>query len=340
MGRPRRTARAAVVVAAVAVAALVVIPVAIAAFTAKTTNSGDIVTAAPDFTPPAITATVASKSLGGVTGYVRKGGGYYVYANVSADTGNPASGLATVKTNVAEITSGSTAVELVAGTYAAGGVSYGYRSAELSATATVEGSKTYSVTATDKAGNASTLNGSAIVDNAVPAAADVQTANGGTTVGRPEEKDSITFTFSEPIDPQSILASWTGASTNVVVRMVDNGLLGAALGSDELFVYNAANSEKLPFGAVSMGNGEYVTGAVGGTINFGASGTKTTMTMTGNTVKIVFGTQGAEGILVGPATAANGASMIWTPVATPYDRAGNAMSTTPVTQTGAVHKNF
>jgi hypothetical protein len=340
MGRPRRSTKALLVLAAVAVAALVVIPVAIAAFSAKTSNSGDIVTAAPDLTPPAITATVASKSLGGVTGYVRKGGGYYVYANVSPDTGNPASGLATVKTNVAEITSGQTEAVLTAGTYTAGGVSYGYRSAELSATATVEGTKSYSVTATDNAGNASTLKGSAVVDNVVPTATDVQTANGGTTVGKPEEKDSITFTFSEPIDPQSILAGWTGASTNVVVRMVDNGLLGLPTGSDELFVYNAANTAKLPFGAVSMGNGEYVAGLLGGSINFGASGTKTTMVMSGNTVTIVFGTEAAEGLLVGPTTAANGAAMIWTPVATPYDRAGNVMAATAATQSGAIHKNF
>jgi hypothetical protein len=340
MGRPRRSAKALVVLAAVAAAALIVIPVAIAAFTGKVQNSGNIITAAPDLTPPAITATVASKSLGGVTGYVRKGGGYYVYANVSPDTGNPASGLATVKTNVAELTSGQTEAVLTAGTYTAGGVSYGYRSAELVASATVEGTKSYSVTATDNAGNASTLKGSAIVDNVVPTATDVQTANGGTTVGKPEEKDSITFTFSEPIDPQSILAGWTGASTNVVVRMVDNGILGLAAGSDELFVYNAANTAKLPFGAVSMGNGEYVAGLLGGSINFGASGTKTTMVMSGNSITITFGTEAAEGLLVGPTTAANGAAMVWTPVATPYDRAGNVMATTAATQSGAIHKNF
>ena len=147
MGSASRTAKAATVLGAFALLALIAIPAALAAFGAKTQNEGDVVTAAPDFTPPAITATVAAKSLGGVTGYVRKGGGYYVYANVAADTGNPASGIATVKTNAAELTSGQTEAALAAGTYTAGGVSYNYRSAELTATATVEGSKAYTVTA-------------------------------------------------------------------------------------------------------------------------------------------------------------------------------------------------
>jgi len=340
MARPRRTATVAAALAAAVVVALIAIPAAIAAFGGKAQNSGDIVTAVPDFTPPAITATVAAKSLGGVTGFVRKGGAYFVYANVSADTGNPASGINTVKANVAELTTGQTEAVLTAGTYTAGGVTYGYRSAELTANATVEGAKSYSVIATDKAANASTLKGTATVDNVVPTAADVQTANGGTTVGKPEEKDSITYTFSEPIDPQSILAGWNGASTNVVVRMVDNGLLGLPTGNDELFVYNAANTATLPFGAVSMARGDYVAGLLGGSINFGASGTKTTMVMSGNSITITFGTMAAEGVLVGPTTAAAGAAMVWTPVATPYDRAGNVMSNATATQSGAVHKNF
>jgi hypothetical protein len=32
--------------------------------------------------------------------------------------------------------------------------------------------------------------------------------------------------------------------------------------------------------------------------------------------------------------------MTWTPVATPFDRAANAMSTTPATESGAADKDF
>ncbi|MBS1893147.1 MAG: hypothetical protein JST59_17760 [Actinobacteria bacterium] len=340
MARPRRATTAGVVLMVVATVALVAIPAAIAAFGSRTQNEGDLVTAAPDFVAPAITASVVAKSQGGTVGYVRKGGTYFVYANVSADTGNPASGLATVKTNVAEVTTGASEATLTAATNTVGGVTYNYRSAELTATTTVEGSRGYSVTATDNAGNANTVNGSVTLDNVVPTATDVQSANGGTTVGRPEEKDSITFTFSEPIEPQSILGGWTGASTNVVVRMVDNGILGLPTGNDELFVYNPANTEKLPFGTVNLGGGEYVAGALGGAINFGASGTKSTMVMSGNTVKVTFGTQGTEGILVGPSTTGSATTMAWSPVATPYDRAANVMSTAAASESGGARKNF
>lgn len=345
MASASRIGKAATVLGVVVAIALVLIPAAVAAFGAKTQSEGDIVTAAADFTPPAVTAAAVGKTVGGATGFIKQGGTYYVYATVAADTGNPASGIATVNANVEAVTAGQTAVALVAGTYTAGGVTYNYRSAALTATAVLgEGTKTFTVTATDKAGNAANFPGSATVDNTPPKATDVQTANGGATVGRAEEKDSITFTFSEPIEPESILAGWSGSATNVVVRMVDNGLLGLATGNDELIVNNAANTAALPFGAVNMGGGEYVTsllgGALGGSIFFGASGTPSSMVMSGNTVTITLGAYSAESILVGRATAANAGSMIWTPVATPYDRAANAMSTTPATQSGAARKEF
>jgi len=196
------------------------------------------------------------------------------------------------------------------------------------------------VTATDVAGNARTVEGSATADTTPPTAVDIQTANGGTTIGKPEEKDSITYTFSEPIDPQSIVAGWNGTATNVVVRMVDNGLLGLPTGNDELFIYNAANTATLPFGGVNMGRGDYVAGLLGGTITFGANGTASTMVMSGNTVTVTLGTYAAVGILVARTTAAGTGAMTWTPVATPYDRAGNVMSTTAAIQSGAARKNF
>lgn len=341
MASASRAAKTTAVLGAVAALALVMIPAAIAAFGARTANEGDVVTAAADFTPPAITATVVAKSQGGVTGYVRKTGTYFVYANVAADTGRPASGLATVKANAAELTSGQAEAALTAGTYTAGGVTYNYRSAELTADAAAEGSKKYTVTASDKAGNANTVNGTAVVDNVVPTAVDVQTANvAGGTNGLAEQGDTITFTFSEPIDPQSVLAGWNGAATSVVVRLVDNGLLGLPTGNDELVVDNAANTAALPLGTVNMGRGDYVAGVLGGSVYFGATGTPSSMAMSGSKVTVTLGTYAAESILVARTAAAGTGTMAWTPAATPYDRAGNAMSTAAATESGAADKDF
>jgi len=336
----------ATVLAAIAAAALIAIPAAIAAFGARIQDGGNVVSAAPDFTAPAIAATVVTKSQGGATGFVHKGGTYFAYANVAADTGNPPSGLATVKANLGEVTAGQGEATLTAITpVTIGGVTYNSRSAELTATAVVEGPRPYTVTATDKAGNARTVNGSATVDNVVPTAADVQTANGGTAVGLAEERDSIAYTFSEPIEPQSILAGWNGTATNVVVRIVDNGLLGLETGHDELLVYTAGKTAQLPFGEVDLGRGDYVTSllgaTLGGSIYFGLTGTPSSMTMSGNTVTIVFGAYNSTLLLGGSHnTAAGTGTMTWSPEAVPYDRAANVMSTAAVSESGAADKEF
>jgi hypothetical protein len=302
-----------------------------------------VVTAAADFRAPVVTAVAIGKSVGGATGFVKQGGAYYVYANVAADTGNPASGIAGVKANVATVTTGSTAVTLTAGSFSAGGVSYGYRSAALGADAALAaGSKSFTVTATDNAANANSLGGAATVDNTPPAASDVQTTNvGGGTNGLAEQGDALVLTASEPLEPESILAGWNGTATNVVVRIVDNSLLGLGLGNDAVQIYNAANTTLLPLGAVDLGRTDYVNGLVGGNVKFGAGGTPSTMTMSGSTITIVLGTYEGEGLLGSNRTTAGGTgTATWTPVATPYDRAANAMSTAVAAESGAADREF
>lgn len=341
MAPPRSPYRAAVAVAlagAMAALTLVVIPAAVAAFSGRAENPGNVVTAVPDFVAPVITATAIGKAQGGATGFVKQGGAYFVYANVAADTGNPASGIASVKANVEAVTSGQTAVTLTAGSYTAGGVSFNYRSAELAATNPLAaGSKSFNVTAADVAGNARTLEGSVTADNTPPQATDVQTTNAGTN-GQAAQGDTIIFSVSEPLEPESILAGWDGTTaTNVVVRIFDNGLLG--LGNDALQVYDSTNTTLLPLGTVDLGRADYATGLLGGAITFGVGATASKMTMSGNSVTIVLGTYAPAGLAIRGTALGNG-TMTWTPVATPFDRAANAMSTTAVTETGTADKDF
>jgi hypothetical protein len=341
--RRSRRLRAVLAAAAIAAAALVAVPVTFAAFSSSTESGGNSVVAANDFRAPQVTAGVLGKSVGGAAGFVKQGGEYFVYANVAADTGNPASGIAGVKANVASVTAGATAVTLAAGSFTAGGVSYGYRSAALGADAVLAaGAKGFTVTATDNAANANTFTGSVTVDNTAPKASDVQTTNvAGGTNGLAELGDSLILSFSEPIEPESILAGWSGTATNVVVRINDNVLLGLPTGNDTLQIYNAANTTALPLGAVDLGRSDYVGGLLGGNVRFGASGTPSTMSMSGNVLTVVFGTYNAT-IIIDPArgTAAGTGTAVWTPVATPYDRAANAMSTTAATESGPADKEF
>lgn len=275
-----------------------------------------------DTTPPTVANNVISKTTPYIPGYIRQGGTYYVYANVT-DAG---SGVATVTANVDTVTTGQTAVALVAGSYTIGGVSYNFRSASVTANATLaEGAKAYTITATDAAANAVTQGGfSVTVVNTRPTGTNVQTTNAG-TAGQPALGDTIIFTFSEPIDPQSVLAGWTGAATNVVLRITQAG------GGDQVTIRNAANTAALPFGTVNLVGTNYVTA----TRDFGATGTAATMVQSGNTITVTLGT--ASGAVGTQATANN---MVWTPSATATDRAGNTCQTTNATEATPLDIDF
>ncbi|MGC1167155.1 MAG: hypothetical protein WA862_13725 [Solirubrobacterales bacterium] len=300
--------------------------VAWALYTDSVASDGNELVAAADWAAPSASASVIAKSQGGVPGYIRQGGAYMVYANVG-DSGAPASGIASVTANASAITTGQSAAALSSGSFAAGGVAYSHRSGALTANGTLAaGTYSYSLTSKDVVGNSRTQGGyPVIVDNTAPTATDIQAANKtGGTVGRAEVGDSITYTFSEPIDPQSILVNWTGAATSVVVRVTN------ATG-DPLTVYNATNSTQLPLGSVNLGRNEYVAASA----TFGASGTASTMVQSGNSITITFGTASS-----GPATAGSTGTMSWTPSASAYDRAGNAETTTARAETGSADREF
>ncbi len=300
---------------------------AIWGFSSKTpaTNANNKITAATDFLAPTITGTVIAKTTGGIAGTIRKGGTYYVYAN-AADTGNPASGVSTIKADVSSITSGQTAATLSAGTFTVEGQSFTRRSASLTAVSTLAaGSASYALTVTDANANARTESGFTVaVDNTAPTGTDVQTGNGGATVGLAEAGDKITYTFSKAIDPNSVLAGWSGASTAVVVR------LNQAT-KDTVTVYNATNATLLPLGTISLAATDYTTA----NLTFGASGTASTMVMSGNQIFVTLGTQSAAA----SAAAATG-TMSWTPSASATDASGNPTSTTAVTESGAADKEL
>lgn len=297
-----------------------------ALYTSNASSGGNELVAAADWVAPSASASVIGKSQGGVPGYIKQGGTYMVYANVS-DSGAPASGVASVTANPSTITTGQTAAALSSGSFTTGEVAYGYRSGTLTANGTLAaGTYTYSLTSKDPIGNSRTQGGyTVVVDNTAPTAADIQTANKtGGTAGRPELGDSVTYTFSEPIDPTSILANWNGAATGVVVRITN------ATG-DPLTVFNAANAVQLPLGSVNLGRNDFVTASA----TFGASGTASTMVLSGNAITITFGTASA-----GPSTASTTGTMVWTPSASAYDRAGNAETTTTRSETGTADREF
>jgi hypothetical protein len=317
-----------ILLAALSVLAATGVQFSAAAFVGSSADPGNALSANSDWSVPVASASAIARTTAGATGSIKAGASYYVYANAS-DTGNPASGVASVTANVTTLTAGASSVALTAGSYTVGAASYGYRSAAQTAKASLTaGSYAYTLTLADGAANSATQSGfSVTVDATAPSAADVQSANvAGGTAGRPDAGDRVVLTFSEPIDPASILAGWTGAATNVVVRITEGGV-----GNDLLTVRNTTNSAQLPLGSVNLARTDFVTA----TRDFGASGTPATMVQAGSAITLTLGTpSGATG------TAAAAAAMIWTPGATATDVAGNAATTTARTETGTADLDF
>ncbi|HVW34253.1 MAG TPA: signal peptidase I [Acidimicrobiia bacterium] len=336
-----RLAPARRVAVVVTVAMVAAVPAALAAFT-KSTSASHTVGSAPDWTAPTVSTTTIAKQTGYLAGSVKQGIAYYLYANV-ADNGNPASGVSTVKADLSALTATQTNVPLTSGSYSVNGVSYNYRSGALtSANPLAAGSKSYSITSTDVLGYSGTQSFSTTVDNTAPSAFDIQTTNhAGGTAGTAEIGDTISFTYSEPIDPQSILPGWTGGSTNVVVHLEDGGcllnLLVKLCSDDSFEVYNGANP-LATLGPVDLNDPDYIGGGLLGTLGdalFGATGTPSTMVRSGNSIVITLGTRSGSAVDQGGTT-----TMQWDPPTTPYDAAGNALDGVARNEQGGSDREF
>jgi hypothetical protein len=177
---------------------------------------------------------------------------------------------------------------------------------------------------TDTAGNSRTQSGFPVtVDNIAAAGSSVQTANKvGGVAGKAQTGDTITLTFTEAVDPASILAGWTGGSTSVTVRVTD-------LSNNRLTVWNSSNTTQLPLGTVYLGRGDYLYDDV--------SFTGSTMVQTGAAITITLGTPSPS---FSVNTASGSGTMTWTPSSTATDAAGNAVSTTTVTESGSSDREF
>jgi len=147
-----------------------------------------------------------------------------------------------------------------------------------------------------------------VVDNTAPTATDIQAANtSGGTAGKPENGDTLTFTFSEQIAPGTIVAGWNGTGTQpVTVTLTANtvAIAGATLVN----------------GTISLPGGGYTNGQ---TVVFSTS----TVAQTGATLTVTLG--GADKPQF---TRTGGAGQMSWPVAAGLtDVAGNTL-VTPVTK--------
>uniref|UniRef100_UPI0032B2BEDE Ig-like domain-containing protein n=1 Tax=uncultured Mycolicibacterium sp. TaxID=2320817 RepID=UPI0032B2BEDE len=208
-------------------------------------------------------------------------------------------------------------------------------------TANYTGTDSFTYKATDGTATSNTATVSiTVIDNVAPTAVDIQATNGGglNISGYLEEGDSITYTFSEPINPNSILAGWNGTTTNVVVRG-DNG--GSS--NDTLRIYNSNNTALLPLGTIDLGRTDFIYQIGGnGPITFGATGTASTMTMSGNTITIVLGDYDspAFGDYRNITLVLTSGSLRWSPSSAISDLAGNTLSGGTANESGSSDRDF
>jgi hypothetical protein len=316
-----------------AVAATVTVPAGVASGSHTVyaiDGQGDVASASITVAHPTVAAATIAKSAGGTAGYIKQGGTYYVYANVSG-SGTPPAGVSSLTADVSAVTTGQTAASLSSGSYTVDGQSYNYRSAQLTAKSALSaGSKSFTVSLTDSGSTKTTTTYSVTVDNTVPKGSGIQTANAsGGTAGRAEAGDTITLTYSEAVDPDSLFADWDGSSMNVAVVLVDGG----SSANDTIQAWDVPRVTQIPFGTIDLGRKDYITSHSYDV--FGVSGTPSTMVMSGSTITLTLGTPS-----VTAETAAGNGTMTWTPSGSATDRAGNAASTSAVTESGSGDKEF
>ena len=238
-----------------------------------------------------------------------------LYTNVttpalSGAAGNAANDSTTVTVKISN--SGGTVVQTLTPTRTG---------AAWSATAATLAQGTYTVQATqsDSAGNVgSSTTSTFTIDTTAPTAANVTTTNvAGGTAGSLDAGDTISFTFSEAMDPASIVGGWTGTASQPVTLNWTN-----SASNDWFSVTNAAGTAHLAT-SVSMG------------ANFLKKNWTTTGTLTRTSATTYTITLDATppNNVAGNGTAA-GANIVWTPDTGSKDLAGNAVTAATFTQTG------
>lgn len=284
-----------------------------ATFTAHEAFTGTI-GAASDWVAPAVTLTTPADgtyqksstiALGGAAGNAT-GDGASVTVNVysgSTATGTPITTRTVTRTNA---TWSTTLTNLAQGTY----------------TAQATQSDSSSNTATSAARTFT-------IDSTPPTRVSISAVNGTGTAGHLDAGDVITFTYSEPITPSSILSTWSGASAATVKVRFFN--VSSTLDGFTVLDGNGAANVKLDAGTtnspgVTLGTS---TNYVSNTVNFTGSMTRSP---DGKSFVIVLGANDAASKIVSAPVAS--AKMTWTPKAGPTDLAGNALtSPTAFTET-------
>lgn len=175
------------------------------------------------------------------------------------------------------------------------------------------------------------------VDNTPLKAYDVQTVNGGAKAGRLDTGDKLVLTYSDQVNPASVMTGWTGAATGVTLRLRDGNAVSSGLGGTNDTVDVLNGSTVLGLGSVNLKSNLIKNGK---TTTFIATMTATTTTVNGTTATVVTITAGTTSGAGNLRTATSATLAVWTPSTAALDLFGKPCSAAPATERGAANLEF
>jgi hypothetical protein len=175
-----------------------------------------------------------------------------------------------------------------------------------------------------------------VVDNSLLRGLDVQATNGG-TAGRVDEGDTLQLTYSGPVSASSLVTGWDGSARSVGIRLRDGSQAGGLGGEDVLDVFTSTGlTTAVRIGTVNT-KGNYVKGQA-----MVWTGTMTAQTVTVNGTQVTRVTLQLGALTTNDTSRATKTSrtMTWTPSSGATSPSGQACSTAPVDETGALDRDF
>ena len=207
-----------------------------------------------------------------------------------------------------------------------------WTAAPLNLTAFNAGTITYSARATDAAGNTGAAGtATSTKDVITPAVGSVRLNNGGATAGKVERGNSVTITFSEPLNPATICSAWTNGPGIQTQNGTGNKQVVVNISATDVLTVTGAGCPTLRVGSVALGADYTSVPLTFMGNNTNASSLQWNHDQRTLTITLGAGTAGAATIT------STTVSPSYTPAAGVTDAAGNAL---PTTQTAGLASRF
>lgn len=249
------------------------------------------------------------------------------FITTSNQSSVPVTGTAEANSTVVLTVTDAGAAHTVTQTRTASG-SGNWSTSGLNLTSLNDGTIIFSARATDASGNTSQPGTTTSTkDVTAPAVTNVVLSNSGGNLGRIEENDVVTVTYSEPLDASKICSNWSSDTATQTIS--GNNQVTVTVNSSDSLSVSVTNSgcSTFRFGTVALGK-DYENS---GSVSFRGSGSRASTVVWNPTTKTMAITLGELDSGTPNSTAQSAAAAKFTPSSSLSDIAGNALPTTQFT---------